>query len=192
MHPDEIQALLNAAPKYLRLWLLFCSDLAIRSGTAGRIGPDNYDRQRRELRFSTKYGAKLTMPVTADIEALINECDMDKDISFVRQLQVRDHTGKGRTMNPNTREATQLDRPYRDLLKQVGIHRHIVPHDLRRTAAVAMLELTHDIRDVQSLLGHRSPQATIWYLDHDLRQISRANLESMKRPYIAWRKDKIA
>jgi site-specific recombinase XerC len=53
-----------------------------------------------------------------------------------------------------------------------------------------MLELTRDIRDVQALLGHRSLQSTIWYLDHDLRPINRDNLEALKHP--AWRKEHTA
>ena len=31
---------------------------------------------------------------------------------------------------------------------------HVVPHDLRPITAVAMLEYTHDVREVQALLGH--------------------------------------
>ena len=44
-----------------------------------------------------------------------------------------------------------------------------------------MYELTGDLRAVQALLGHRTLIATIWYLDHDLKPVSRANLELIKR-----------
>jgi hypothetical protein len=54
MTQQEIDSILAAAPDDIRLWLLLCSDLAMRSGTASRIGPTNYDPRRRELRFTTK------------------------------------------------------------------------------------------------------------------------------------------
>ncbi len=181
---------MNLAPPHIKLWLLLCSDLAIRSGTAAAIGPQHFDQEKRILRFTTKSGAHLTLPITAEIGALIGECSMEDDRSFVRQLQAREGTRTGRPLDQTGKVATQLDRPYRQLLKRAGITRRITPHDLRRTTAVAMLEETGDIRDVQALLGHRSLQSTVWYLDHDLRPVKRSTLELIKRP--AWRKEQSA
>jgi site-specific recombinase XerC len=65
-----------------------------------------------------------------------------------------------------------------------------VPHDLRRTTAVAMLRATHDLRDVQAILGHKNLTSTMWYLDHELRPVKRSTLELIKRP--DWRKENIA
>ena len=65
----------------------------------------------------------------------------------------------------------------RELRDRCGITRRVTPHDLRRTTAVALYEHTRDIRDVQALLTHRNMQSTIWYLDHDLKPISRDTLE---------------
>jgi site-specific recombinase XerD len=82
---------------------------------------------------------------------------------------------------------TGLRRCFARLRLRAGIGRRITPHDLRRTTAVAMLESTADIRDVQALLGHRTLNSTIWYLDHDLRPVKRSVLELIKRP--VWRKE---
>jgi integrase len=79
---------------------------------------------------------------------------------------------------------------YRRLLKTVGIKRKLTPHDFRRTTAVHLYEQTHDARDVQALLGHRSLGSTIWYLDHDLRPVNRNTLELIKLP--TKRKEKVA
>lgn len=76
------------------------------------------------------------------------------------------------------------------LLDSIGITRKLTPHDLRRTTAVKLYEATRDARDVQALLGHRSLASTIWYLDHDLRPVSRANLELIKSPN--WQKEQSA
>jgi site-specific recombinase XerC len=55
-----------------------------------------------------------------------------------------------------------------------------------------MLKQTKDVRDVQALLGHRSLQSTIWYLDHDLRPVALANLEAIKRPFLVRKETKSA
>lgn len=68
--------------------------------------------------------------------------------------------------------------------------RRIVPHDFRRTAAVAIYRCTGDIRDAQALLGHKALGSTLHYLDHDLRPIKRSTLELIKSP--AWRKEQSA
>ena len=184
---EEVDALLAAAPPHMRLWILLCSDLAIRSGTAARLGASDYMPAERLLRFPTKRGSHLTLPVTAEIEALLSQCDMHSPVSFVRQLWRLHFSGHGHPPDLNLRTACRLRQVFRDLCLQVGITRRIVPHDLRRTTAVSLYTHTTDVRDVQALLGHRSLQSTIWYLDHDLRPVKRSDLEIIKRP--AWRKE---
>src|ERR1019366_5067971 len=162
---DEIDTILRAAPDHLRLCLLFCSDLAIRSGTAANLAPAHYHNDTGLLRFSTKYGAKLTLPVTAEIRAMLATCDLDTDTPFVRQLWRKYQQGqRGGTPRAESSGATGLRYALRALLRKLEIRHRVIPHDLRRTAAVAMLEHTQDIRDVQSLLGHRQLASTLWYL----------------------------
>jgi integrase len=181
----EKQLILEAADPHLRLWLLLCSDLALRSTTAANVGPQHYNHDHQLIRISTKMGAKVTLPVTAEIAELIGHCQQGSPYSFVRQLWVQDwhnrqRSHRGRPVNPNKGNATALRLAFRTLLTHLNISRRITPHDFRRTTAVAMLGETGDVRDVQALLGHRSLQATIWYLDHDLRPISRKTLELIK------------
>jgi integrase len=139
------------------------------------------------LRFTTKRKAHLTLPVTAEIRGLLDTCDQHSDQSFVRQLWARNPQGYGRKLRTESKGADRLRVLFRKLCIANGITRRIVPHDLRRTAAVGMLEATGDVRDVQALLGHRTLASTIWYLDHDLRPVKRATLELIKTPN--WRKD---
>lgn len=174
----------------MRLWLLLCSDLAIRSGTAQRLGPQHYDRLNRRLAFTTKLGEKLTLPVTDEIAEIIETCDLSRPLSFVRQIH--------RQCEPARYHHEATDLTYRHTLavgflrlrKSLGITRKLTPHDLRRTTAVKLYEFTSDARDVQALLGHRTLASTIWYLDHDLRPVKRSALELIKTPN--WRKEEIA
>jgi integrase len=182
----EKEALLAAAPAYLRLWLLLCSDLAIRSGTAARLAPEHYDTATRDLTFTTKYGARQTMPVTQEIAALIARCSMQNAEPFTLQLH-RAEPHKFATPADFTKQNNQncLQYNFRTLRRRIGINRSLTPHDFRRTTAVRLYQHTHDARDVQALLGHRSLASTIWYLDHDLRPVNRATLELIKRPHAA-------
>lgn len=186
---EEKQKLLAAAPDHLRLFILLCSDLAIRSGTAARLAPEHYDRATEELRFITKMGERLTLPVTEEIKTLIGQCDLRGSAPFIRQLH-EGQPGADKLAQGNQRYAQTISDAFRALRQRVGITRKLTPHDFRRTTAVHLYEQTKDARDVQALLGHRSLASTIWYLDHDLRPVKRSLLELIKRP--AWRKEQIA
>jgi integrase len=154
----------------------------MRSGTATRINPQDYNRTREELRFTTKFDAKVTLPVTAAIAALFEDCDQNSPEPYVWQLRRREPHGRGKVIGKHPTNTQLFRDQFNKLRKSLGIEKRIVPHDLRRTAAVAMLEQTGDVRDVQALLGHRSLLSTIWYLDHDLRPIKRSTLEQLKQP----------
>jgi integrase len=186
----EIDALLVAAPDHLRLMILLCLDLAIRSGTAGNLAPKHYDEQDETLTFTTKCDEHLNLPVTEEIRELIEQCDMDRGVPFVRQLCQREkekgiHGGTPiRDDGPTQTFGVQ----FRALKEKIGITRKLTFHDLRRTAAVGMYNETHDIREVQGLLGHKNMLSTVWYLDHELHQVSRARLELIKSK----RKERIA
>lgn len=186
----HLEDVLYVVPIHVRLWLLLCSDLAIRSGTAAALGPRHYNQDTTTLQFTTKKQAKVHLPVTDEIRELIEHCDLSVDVPFVRQLW-KATTGPAMRKDTSVLNTTMsLRATMRRALVEAGLPHTFIPHDLRRTTAVAMLEATHDLRDVQALLGHSSLQSTIWYLDHDLRPVKRSTLEMIKRP--AWRKDRTA
>jgi site-specific recombinase XerC len=187
---QERAALLAAAPPHLRLWLLFCSDLAIRSGTAQRLNHQNYDDATGTLTFITKCDEHLTLPVTAEIAAILHTCNHDDPKPYVHQLWANYRATNHLTGNLRTYSPAHLSRSFAQLRRSIGITRKLTLHDFRRTTAVAMLRATADVRDVQAVLGHKNLTSTIWYLDHDLRPIKRHTLELIKRP--EWRKENIA
>ena len=95
-------------------------------------------------------------------------------------------------MRGNTVSARQLRAELRALRLSLGITRKLVPHDMRRTTAVSYYKLTRNLRKVQTLLGHSSLQATIWYLDNDIEDVDVADLEEIKRPFLVARKEQTA
>lgn len=176
---EELSALMAHANVGTRLLLLLCVDLGIRSGTAAMLRRSDYDEFRRELRFVTKKGAAVTMPVTREIDELIRRTPESDGPLLWCWWSERSKRGQGAKLRPEMLKL-QVQYYWHMTKRAAGITRDIRLHDLRRKAAVAMYEATGDVRDVQALLGHTSMSSTIWYLDHDLRPIKREVLEAIK------------
>lgn len=180
-----------AAPPSMKLWLLLCSDLAIRSGTSAKIGPDQYDPGSGQLIFVTKRQEKVTLPVTDEIRQLIARCSMHSRQSFVRQLRMMEPNTNAIRANCRTPESA-LHQKFTALCKKAGIQRRITPHDFRRTTAVNAYKETRDLLLCQALLGHADPSSTSWYLDAYRREVPASLLETIKKPNAQRQKEKIA
>jgi integrase len=163
----ERDAIMAAAPMHLRCWLVMCSDLAIRSGTAAKLGPEHYDSGTKELVFRTKYDNAQRLPTTAALRELIGWCTGDGP--FVQQL-----AGGKKAAYKN------LIDDYAKLKKKLGITRKLTPHDLRRTTARKVYKLTGDLREAQHLLGHADLATTAWYLQDSTVEVSGSTLELVK------------
>jgi len=48
-------------------------------------------------------------------------------------------------------------------MKKAGIKRKIHPHTLRHSFATHLIENGYDLTNVQTLLGHKSPETTMVY-----------------------------
>lgn len=188
---EQIEDMVTNAPDDLRLFILLCSDAAIRAGTAVRIGAENYDPTTKALQFKTKMDGCVSIPATKELADLMDTCDMADRDPFITQLRKRINPRCKNQMQGTVVKAQQMDAEFKKLRIKLHIDKRIVPHDLRRTTAVAYYKRTHDLRKVQGLLGHRSMQSTIWYLDHDIHDISELDLEAIKRPFIV-RKERTA
>lgn len=152
---SDRQQLCSTAPPYLRLFLLLISHLALRTGTAVRVAPAHFNPEAGEIAINTKRGVHLRLPVTPEIRELFyvaaRHVPPDCTIPFISLL--RGHQlGRGRIL--------QLFKAHTDA-HHLG---HIRPHDLRRTQARAVHQLTGDLRLVQTLLGHANLNHTARYL----------------------------
>lgn len=172
---EEREALITHATPGLRVWLLLCSDLALRAGTAALISPKNYNKENQEISFRTKFGTAQTLPVTDGIAELFAQVGPSETRPYCIALRAPNPSAK-----PGSNYVQSLRRQFHDLRKKLGITRNITPHDLRRTTAVRTLEVTADLRVVQALLGHRNLPTTLYYLDHRNTPVDRAVLEAAK------------
>lgn len=180
---DERTRIMQAAPLHLRAFLLLCSDMAMRSGTAVRISPNHYDAATGNVSYSTKFGDKQTLPATAELRAIFAVANGPKDVPYVVQLNPRGSGGlrTNRTAD-NKSVQSNLQAQLKRLRFALGISKRIIPHDLRRTTAVRVYEDTHDLRAVQHILGHRGLPQTLHYLDHAATSTHVDVLESAKLP----------
>lgn len=114
----------------------------------------------------------MTLPVTAALAELLDPyADADPDTPFVC------------LMHPwATIQDRNLRQSFNRVRRKLGITRNLRPHDLRRTTAVNVLNITKDLRIVQAVLGHKDLQSTLHYLDHRNTVVDPATLELAKLP----------
>lgn len=163
--------LLAAASASIRCYILLCSDLAIRSGTAVKIAPQNFDKEKNRLNFTTKKGKSMSLPVTSELRSMFLAAE-------VRCPPERPYVSFFSTKGTCGRESAYDN--FRRLKRRLGIDDRITPHDLRRTTAIAVLETTGDIREVQAALGHKRLTTTVQYLGGSLSSVSNDVLELAK------------
>ncbi|MDR3737590.1 MAG: tyrosine-type recombinase/integrase [Terracidiphilus sp.] len=179
----EVAAILSAARPSLRLWLLFCSDLAMRSGTAAKISGHHFDPDTNTIAFRTKGHVGQRLPLTEEIYALIAPLDHQSSKPYVWQL--RDQENSGKRARPSTVYTdNSLRVELRQIRQRLQITKRIIPHDLRRTTARNLLHATRDLTKVRDLLGHAELSTTFWYMEQDLAPVNIIELEAIKRPYL--------
>jgi integrase len=187
---EERDLLVESAPPHARVWLLLCSDLAMRSGTAARIAPCHINTTNHTVTFTTKNGATQSLHLTRRlIQLLAPYCTPPPGTAaawqnFTPSPPAKKRRGYNKPPRPTpwtseTPFITLLHPQHTQIVpqamrswwarhvKRLGMRKDIRPHDLRRATAVRMYEQVGDVRAVQALLGHRDTTSTWHYLDHD-------------------------
>lgn len=154
----EIDQLLRIAPLHQRCLILLCHHAALRSGTATKVAPEHYDPVERCIRIVTKGGSPLGIPTTDELDRLFALAGRKAKRPYVDQLRYQGINADG------------YRQEFKRLCKKAGIEGKTL-HDLRRTTAVKVMNITRDIRVVQHLMGHRNLETTLWYLDHDAQTL---------------------
>lgn len=168
---DEKERILAACPTWLKCWVLLCSDLALRNATAASICPENYNEETGSITYKTKFGTWQILPVTDEIRALFAKAPRDtpRSLPYVAAL------------HPNRRICkTWIGQKFAYVVRAAGITRKLTAHDLRRTTAMRVYDMTHDLRMVQAVLGHKQLATTLYYLDHRDKTVLVSTLELAK------------
>ncbi len=165
---DEVFALMRAAagdtPYALRdraiLELLYGA--GIRLGELVALNVDDVDLQRRELWVREGKGGEERIALFGEAAAMALRAYLQK--------------GRPQLINPKRPSPALFLNRYGGRLSRVsitkivhnyaklaGIRKNVTPHMLRHSFATHLMEGGADIRIVQELLGHRSPQTTQIY-----------------------------
>lgn len=149
--PTEERALWDAAPAWMKLFIALALDLALRFSEARQISWTTLDPTHSTISVRTKGGSVKTFPVTPRIRALIEIAPTDTP-NLLEGLA-------GRRISPDTIRAA-----WARLKKKANLPENLIPHDLRRTAAVRAYQATHDVFAAKALLGHEQIATTALYL----------------------------
>jgi len=119
----------------------------------------------------------VAMPVTKEVAAMLSTIPMHAGNSTVPFLTWLHDMKRGCGLY--TEMAAR--REFTLCKKAAGIERKLTFHDLRRTTAHRVYELTGDLRIVQALLSHTYLSSTFRYLGHHLQPLDRDLLEIAKQ-----------
>ncbi len=171
--PEDIEKALAAATPPLRLYILLSSDIALRGGTALRLCENDWDHEAQAFRFQTKANVLVMLPPSQRLRQMIDLIHAypcaDKATPYIARLGAS-----------APRKAKQnLAKQFSQLVKRLGLA-HFTTHDLRRAAARRMYDVTgHDLRVVQSLLGHTNLGSTFRYLWPHQALVTAEQIESI-------------
>lgn len=153
--PEKIDAILRFAKPPMRLFVLFCWQMALRFSEALAVTPASFNTEQRTVTIPTKGGKLRTIEVPRQVYDLLTvaqDAAPSPDLSCIAILN------GGKPLSPTTIR-TQWWR----LAKHAGVP-ELRPHDLRRTTATNLYRATHDLRAVQEYLGHSNLASTVSYL----------------------------
>ncbi len=165
---DEVFALLRAAgddsPFGLRdraiLELLYGS--GIRLGELVALDVDDVDLQRRELWVREGKGGEERIALFGQAAAAALRTYLEHGRPHLVDPQ---HASPALFLNRYGRRLSRVSvtNIVHRYARLAGIHKNVTPHMLRHSFATHLMEGGADVRVVQELLGHRSPQTTQIY-----------------------------
>jgi integrase len=154
--PEEINRLTEHAPRWLHCAILLAAHAGLRRTDITRIAPEHYDPQKRTLTIEQqKTGHPVTLPVSDALAQMLDYLTNPPPATPYLELF---HERPTSPMN--------LTQAWIALRKKAAVNPNLTLHDLRRTLAVSLYEVSKDLRVVEQMLGHQSLRATIHYLEH--------------------------
>jgi integrase/recombinase XerD len=171
--PADLLKLKAAAPGWLRCAILLASHAAFRRSDVLRIAPEHYDAERKLITIAQKKtGQTVTVPVTDELDLNLQSAPhADNPATPFLELYAGKPVG-----------AVMLNKSWNRLKKTTRSDKTLNFHDLRRTVAVSLYEVSKDLRVVEQMLGHQSLSSTIRYLEHRDPAKLRPYLDAIHKP----------
>lgn len=153
---DDFPRLFAIAPPWLQLHLLTIAHCGYRFMEAARLAPEHYDAEAGTIRVPTKGHRHHTSPVSPQLKQMLD--------TVTPKLTPGDDKTPFRIILGGPANPRSIYPHFTRLKKRAGVRADLWFHDLRRTTAVAVYELTKDVRGVQQVLGHSNLGSTFRYL----------------------------
>jgi integrase/recombinase XerD len=159
---DDVRKLLDAGRTWAeRLAVAIPAYLGPRRRAVALLTLNDYDRERKRLRFNEKGGKVIWKPVPVELEKRLEAALAARafDTPDGRFYLV---PPEGPLVRPDDRDDRVIWRLVSKVADRAGVRAHV--HALRAAFAVFYLEAGGDKDSLQDLMGHRSPATTQVYL----------------------------
>ncbi len=164
--PPDLAVILNAAPGWLRCAALLAGHAGFRRSDVLRIAPIHYNADKKTITIEQhKTKIPVTVPVTETLAHVLEHAPEGPETTPYLELLAGKPIGQ-----------QKLWRAWTRLKKTTGVAAGVTSHDLRRTLAVSLYDVSKDLRVVEQMLGHQTLKSTVAYLEH--------RDETKLRPYL--------
>jgi site-specific recombinase XerD len=166
----EVKKILSA-PRSIkhRAILMLVYSAGLRVGEVVKLKPGDIDSERMLVHVKSAKGRKDRYTLLSDIALrtlrLYWQCERPRNWLF---------PGQGAGRHITTRTVQQV---FANACRAAGILKRASVHSLRHSFATHLLESGIDLRYIQELLGHKSPQTTVVYT-----HVSKRKLEEIDSP----------
>ena len=168
---EEIKSIFEATHNLKHRTLLsLIYSAGLRIGEALALRPENIDRHRMLIHIKMAKGKK-------DRYTLLSPNILQLLETYYRVYKPKTYLFEGQEGGPYTSSSAQ--QVLKKAMQKAGIFKQgITLHSLRHSFATHLLESGTDIRYIQSLLGHNSPNTTMIYT-----HVSEKSLKNIKNPF---------
>jgi len=172
IEPPELEKLLAAAPRWMQTIILLAAHAGLRRSDCMRVAPIHYDAEKKLITIEQQKTAQtVTIPVSSQLAELLESAPTHSPTTPYYALW------KGDAIT-----AHGVTSAWCTLKKKAGVNRQLWLHDLRRTLAVSLYEVSKDLRIVEQMLGHTSLASTVRYLEHRDPAKLRPYLDAIQTP----------
>jgi integrase len=170
--PQELAALLQHAPPWMRVLILLGAHAGLRISDALQTAPIHRDPEGNTITIEQKKTKQTcTLPLTDQLREMLDHAPDGDPRTPYHALY------KGTTIS-----SAGFTHAWQRLKKTAQVNRELWFHDLRRTLAVSLYEVSKDLRVTEHMLGHKSLASTMQYLEHRDAAKLRPYLQSLFTP----------
>jgi site-specific recombinase XerD len=159
----EIERLLNGTrERRYQTFIFVCFSMGLRLGEALNLNVGDIDGERMKVHIRMGKGKKdryVTLPQTA-LNSLRDYWKTHRHSHFIFP---RGRSNEERRTAKAVMDRGGLQKSFKHIVRDVGIHKHITLHTLRHCYGTLLTEAGVGLRSIQHEMGHECPKTTALY-----------------------------